>query len=73
MKKSLEKRMKAKEEAEARVRAEEEAREKAEREERKRGIGWGFAEDAVEEGEGGEDGNPDMSQVVGVQPLHLKC
>ena len=30
-----------------------------------RGIGWGFAEDAVEEGEGegGEDGNPDMAQV----------
>lgn len=55
--------MKAKEEAEARVKAEEEARAKAEREERERGIGWGFAEDAVEEGEGGEDGNPDMSQV----------
>ena len=60
-----EKRRKRKEEAAARVKAEAEAREKAEREERERGIGWGFAEDAVEEGEGGEDGdgNPDMSQV----------
>ena len=57
-----EKRRKAKEEAVAKLKAEEEAREKAERDERQRGIGWGFAEDAVEEDEG-EDGNPDMSQV----------
>ena len=72
VKMTLEKKMKAKEEAEARLKAQEEAREKAEREERDRGIGWGFAEDAVEEGEeGGEGGDPDMSQV-GVPDLVSK-